>query len=131
MKTKIKQKYFLYKHRLAGALQSKSERLSNKGKRFLLFLFCLFFVSMSICAIVNAFTEKQKPVAVKGNMPRIEHEKETPVLPFISKQEFERIEKFKRQIYALPKPVLDSFMQARPKLIDSIAQIESIYQSQK
>lgn len=131
MKQKIKQKYFTYKRRLADALQYKTERLSIKNKKRLLGLFCLFFVSMSICAIVNAFTAKQKPVAVKGNMPRIEHEKETPVLPFISKQEFEHIEKFKRQIYALPKPVLDSFMQARPKLMDSIGQIESIYQSQK
>lgn len=131
MKTKIKQRYFLYKHRLAGALQSKSERLSNRGKKFLLFLFCLFFATMSICAIVNAFTVKQKPMAVKGSMPRINHEKESPVLPFISKNEFERIEKFKQRIYALPKPVLDSFMEARPKLLDSIAQIENIYQSQK
>ncbi|HWB27712.1 MAG TPA: hypothetical protein VG738_19690 [Chitinophagaceae bacterium] len=131
MKQKIKQRYFSCKRRLADALQCKTEKLSVKGKKLLLGLFCLFFVSMSICAIVNAFTAKQKPLAVKESMPRITHEKEAPALPFISKKEFERIEKFKQQIYALPKPVLDSFMQARPKLMDSIAQIENIYQSQK
>jgi hypothetical protein len=86
---------------------------------------------MSVCAIVNAFIAKEKPVAVKTNMPRILHEKETPALPFISKQEFQRIEKFKQQIYALPKPAYDSFMQARPKLMDSIMQIEQYYLSQK
>lgn len=131
MKEKIKQQYFLFKRRIADRLQLKAERLSNKSKKMLLFLFCLFFATMSVCAIVNAFTAKQKPVAIKASMPHILHEKETPALPFISKKEFERIEHFKQQVNALPKPVYDSFMQARPKLMDSIAEIESYYQTQK
>jgi hypothetical protein len=131
MKAKMKQTYFKYKHRLADMLQRKTEHLSRNNKKLLLGLFCLFFVTMSTCAIVNAFITKQKPVAVKASMPRILHEKETPSLPFISKQEFQRIEKFKQQIYALPKPAYDSFMQARPKLMDSIAAIENYYQTQK
>lgn len=131
MKTKIKQGYLLYKRRVADVLQQKTERLSTRRKKLLLFLFCACFAGMSICAIVSAFVSHPKPVAVKGHMPRIVHEKESPAQPFLSKKEYERIERFKQQIYALPKPVFDSFMKARPKLMDSITQIEQYYQSQK
>lgn len=131
MKTKIKQGYLAYKRRMADVLQQKTEGFSTRRKKLLLFLFCLCFAGMSVWAIVNAFTAQQKPVAAKGHMPRIVHEKENPTLPFLSKKEYERIERFKQQIYALPKPVFDSFMQARPKLMDSITQIEQYYQSQK
>jgi len=131
MKTKIKQGYLMYKRRLADMLQRKTDCMPVRRKKLLLVLFCVVFTGFSLQAIIHAFTEKAKPVVARASMPRVQHEKETPVLPFISKQEFERIEKFKQQIYALPKPVYDSFMQARPKLVDSIVEIEHYYQSQK
>lgn len=131
MKAKMKQQYFLFKRRMADALQAKTERLSVNDKKLLLMLFCSCFITMSVCAIVNAFTAKQKPLAVKGKMPRIVQQHEQQKLPFLSKHEFDRIENYKLRIYNLPKPALDSFLQARPKLLDSITAIEQIYQSQK
>ena len=131
MKAKIKQRYLLLKRRIADNLQAKTERLSVANKKLLLMLFCSCFITLSVCAIVNAFTAKQKPLAVKSNMPRMMQQHEQQRLPFLSKQEFDRIEKYKQRIYSLPKQTLDSFLQARPKLLDSITAIEQIYQSQK
>jgi hypothetical protein len=132
MKTRqtIKRKYLLWKRRVADTLQLKSERLSPRGKKALLFLFCVFFAGFNIMAVVQAFTTKAKPGLANAKMPRVIQQKETPVLPFISRQEYERIEHFKNYIMQLPKPSLDSFTQARPRLMDSILQIENYYQSQ-
>ncbi len=131
MKQKIKSKYLSFKCCIADVLQRKSERLSLKSKKLLLVLFCLFFVSMSTVAIVKAITTKAAVVSTQVKMPRIMQQKEMPAMPFISKKEFERIEGFKKHLYLLPKQSFDSFMLARPKLMDSIAQIENYYQSQK
>jgi len=131
IKQKLKNKYLLLKRRIADALQRKTERLSVRNKKIALFLFCLFFVSMSIVAVVKAITTKTIVVSTQVKMPRIVQQKETSALPFISKNEFQRIEGFKKQLYLLPKPSLDSFLLARPRLMDSIAEIEQYYQSQK
>ena len=85
---------------------------------------------MSVAAIVQAFTAKARPAAVALKMPRIIPQKETPALPFISKQEYDRIEQFKNYVRQLPKAGFDSFIYARPKLLDSIAVIENYYLSQ-
>lgn len=131
MKGRIKERYFLYKRRLADVLQRKTSMFSLQKKKFLLGLFICCFSSMSIYAIVGAFTKKQKTVVIQQPLTRIDREKEKPSLPFLSKAAFERIEKYKQQLLAMPKPALDSFMLARPKLLDSIEQIEQFYQSQK
>ncbi len=131
IKQKIKSKYLSFKRRIADLLQRKSEWLSLKSKKLLLVLFCLFFVSMSIVAVVKAITTKAAVISMQVNMPRIMQQKEMPAMPFISKKEFERIEGFKKQLYLLPKHSFDSFMLARPKLLDSITEIEQYYQSQK
>jgi len=131
IKQKIKNKYLGFKRRIADVLQSKTERLSVRSKKIALFLFCLFFLSMSIVAVVKAITTKATVVSTQVKMPRIIQQKEMPALPFISKNEFERIEGFKKQLYLLPKHSFDSFMLAKPKLLDSITEIEQYYQSQK
>ena len=131
LKQKIKNRYLSLKRRIADALQKKSDKLSVKSKKLLLFLFCFVFASASIVTIVSAVTAKTKHVALQAKMPRIIQQKEQPSLPFISKQEFMRIEDFKKRVYLLPKYSFDSFMAARPKLMDSIQQIEQYYQSQK
>ena len=111
-------------------LQRKSEGFSMQGKKTLLGLFCLLFAGMSVAAIVQAFSAKAKPGPEAVHMPRIIPEKETPALPFISKQEYDRIEQFKNHVRQLPKACFDSFMHARPKLLDSITVIENYYLSQ-
>ncbi len=130
MKQKIKAKYLLFKRRIADALQRKSESLSLRSKKIMLFLFCSLFGCASITVIIHSITTKASVVSIQAKMPRVIHQKEEPVLPFISKNEFERIEVFKKQVYALPKVTFDSFMLARPKLMDSITQIENYYKSQ-
>ncbi len=118
------------KRRWADKLQKKFEKFSPFGKKVCLCFFCIVFAGSSVVVIIHAITARQVPVAAVTKMPRIMQEKQEPDMPFISKAEFERIEKFKGYINQLPKPLLDSFMQARPHLLDSIAQIENYYQSQ-
>src|SRR5437868_3738413 len=114
---KFKTKWCALKRRWADALQRKFERFSPSGKKLWLCLFCVVFAGSSIAVIIHAITARQLPVAAAAKMPRIMQEKETPDMPFISKPEFERIEKFRQYITNLPKPLLDSFMQARPHLL--------------
>jgi len=129
-KSVIHNKWMRCKRKAADVLQKKSERLSERGKKAVLFFFCMLFAGCSIAIVIHAFTDNAKTVTIKGKMPRIVRDKEAPAMPFLSKAEYERIEKFKAYIYQLPKPLFDSFMQARPKLLDSIIEIEQYYQSQ-
>lgn len=127
---KIKAKWRGLKRRWADALQKKFEQCSPFGKRLWLCFFCIVFAGSSIAVIIHTIKTRRVPVAATAKMPRIVQEKERPDMPFLSKAEFERIEKFKGYINQLPRPLLDSFMQARPHLLDSITQIEHYYQSQ-
>lgn len=126
----IKTKWHLRKRRWADTLQNKFEQFSLFGKKLSLCFFCVVFAGSSIAVIIHAITTRQVHVVTAAKMPRIMQEKQTPGMPFISKTEFARIEKFRQYINQLPKPLSDSFMQARPHLLDSIAQIENYYQSQ-
>jgi hypothetical protein len=115
----------------AGCLQKRSEYLSIRGKKIALFFFFLLFAGSNVIVIINAVVKRGKAPAVHiGRMPNIVRTPEHAQMPFISREEYNRIEHFKNYIQGLPKPSFDSFMAVRPKLLDSISIVEQYYLSQ-
>ena len=133
--------WFLGRQRhCADMMQRKSERLSPTGKLVLLSLFCLSASSMSIYLVATSLSRKTNKVI---SVPAIktpaytartgDENTRSPVL--ISRQEFLRIERFRRYMDSLSRNVsgrlvYDSIVKRRPGLMDSLALIEHMYQSQ-
>ena len=140
MAIKIVQKCIKVQERCAHYLLIKSERLSHMSKISLLLLFCLSTGGYSMYMIVRSFitTESRAFTITKIKSPahvRDEDEENLRTTNVISLEEFQQIERFQDFMDSLSetesgRKIIDSILLYRPGLIDSIRQIENIYQSQ-
>jgi len=124
--------------RVATTMQKGSEHLSATGKKLALITFCFIGVAASIYAFTeNIFYEKNSnhflisPIAISKNAL----EKDNRTSDVLSVREFNQIENFKKYIDSLSKSISgqrikDSILKLRPLLIDSINELEKLYQIQ-
>ncbi len=125
--------------RWAVFMQHYSERLSTQWKAIILSIFCLCTGGFSFLLIARSLTSNN---IVSFNVTQF---KSAPPLKMgdelnkppaiITKEEFKKIEHFKKYIDSLAgspagKKLYDSILISRPGLIDSIILLENIYQSQ-
>lgn len=125
--------------RVATAMQKGSEHLSVTGKKLALITFCFIGVAASIYAFTeNIFYKKNSnhflisPIAISKNALQ----KDNTSVGILSVTEFNKIENFKKYIDSLSKSisgqkVKDSILKFRPLLMDSINQLEKLYQLQE
>lgn len=120
-------------------LQHKSERLTITAKRITVVTFCLLSFTCCFYLIVKSFISQTNQRFTIGSIkvPRNTQEQFQKNAPFIgiTKKDFDKIQALRLFIDNLPKTkegkmVLDSILINSPGLIDSLAIIENIYQSQ-
>lgn len=127
--------------RWAVFMQRQMERLSGKGKLIALSLFCLISGSLSIYLIASSMMGKSSTGTI--SVSRIKAplytgkagDENTRSATVITKQEYQRIERFRHYMDSLArspsgKLLHDSILKQRPGLMDSVAFIENVYQSQ-
>jgi hypothetical protein len=116
-------------------LQNRFEMLPTKAKRLVVIAFC--FISFCSCAYIiieSLCTCPGTSLSISAIRPPTEIlHNNTP--PSISKEEFQRIQKFKSYLESLPrtnagKRILDSIIANRRGLIDSLSIVEKLYQTQ-
>jgi hypothetical protein len=123
----------LLKHKLgrcarqfADRMNRKAAHYSGKQQKFGLAVFCLLFSTISISVLFQTFSAKSsaaKIFALPAHAPAHIGKNPEPPAPFISKKDYERIEKFKHS--------LDSnTLRTRTGLSDSIRLFEQLYTSQ-
>jgi len=129
-KTYLRKRIATVAHCIADRLQQKTETYSVKTKKYLLVIFCMLFAGSSVLVIVNAFRAKQHHIIRVEAIPspNIIHDQPKPDA-IITKQEWEKIERYKTIILSLPKITYDSLMRVRPHLMDSIRLFENLYSS--
>ena len=116
-------------------LQDKSEMLPLKAKRCVVIVFCLISFGSCIYAITKGFNshfDKSLPIAWIEVPTQIENINWKPA---ISREESEKIKKFKSYLDSLVKSksgkrIHDSITANRPGLMDSLSIIQNLYQSQ-
>ena len=124
---------------LTKYLQLKAERLTKRKLKIVLLLFSLLFGGGSIAIIfysfisINALSHSPKITFPKYALAHAPKPKVRDSL--ISHNEYARIDQFRYYLEHLRndaegKRIYDSLMQARPYLLDSIRQIDSIYLNQ-
>lgn len=124
----------------ADSMQRRSERFSATGKLVLLSLFCLSASSISIYLVASSLSGKTGKVI---SVPAIKTpaytaragDENTRSTVLISREEYQRIEHFRRYMDSISqsltgKFIYDSIVRQRPGLMDSLAIIEKMYQSQ-
>jgi len=116
-------------------LQKKFEMLTTKAKRLIVVAFCVLSFCSCIYLIVKSFRPHHYTalaiVPIRVLTPNV-HD---GIQPYISKQEVEKIQKFKSYLDSLSnsksgKRILDSINANRPGLIDSLSIVENLYQLQ-
>lgn len=111
-------------------LQMKSNSFSDIKKKWILFLFCGIFITVSTLLIIGSLTKKYLnsyyvlPIRV---IPLIENKVSQPG---ISDKDLRRIRRYKVYLYTLPKASRDSLLNGRPNIEDTINYLEAIYQQQ-
>lgn len=125
--------------KLADAMQKGSEHLSVTGKKLALISFCIIGVTASIYAFAENFFSKIHPTHF--SVSSIATSKKTfeindRTADILSDSEFNKIENFKKYIDSLSnsisgQKVKDSILKFRPLLMDSISQLEKLYQIQR
>jgi hypothetical protein len=126
-------------YKCAHWLERKTAHFSRKSWIVILFCFTVFTCGHCIYVILNSFspaktssitiTSITKPAAVQSKDEIVKRS------VIISKNEFEKIIRFRRYIDSLGrsptgKKVYDSIVQYRPGLLDSLTIIENYYYSQ-
>lgn len=115
-------------------MQQQTEKLSAKGKLFMLVFFCAITTTGSIALIYRSTTGNNRMNYQVGNIE----------LPSLPKQEknglpdkgtMERIMQFRNYMDSLAKDqhgikTYDSILLAHPGLMDSISKIEELYRQQ-
>jgi hypothetical protein len=122
---------------LAKILSDKSEKLNRKVKTALLFSFCFVFGSTSVYIVFKSFqpgsykinNEEIRTPLVANKPDSISFEKNTVT---IAERDLERIERFKTYMDSLKKTeygksLYDSIMNNRKGLLDSISQLNQLY----
>jgi hypothetical protein len=116
-------------------LQKKFETLPSFSKRLVVIIFCLTSFGGFIYVITYSFDKHpHKSISIES----IEIPTEIPKFnrrPSISKEELEKIQKFKGYLDSLVnskpgKRIHDSIIANRPRLLDSLSIVEHLYQSQ-
>lgn len=126
--------------RWAAFMQRRMERLSGKGKLIALLLFCLIAGSLSIYLIASSLIGKPFVSISVSHIKTPLHtnrsgDENTRSGIVVSKQEYQRIERFRHYMDSLARspsgrPLYDSILKQRRGLMDSVAFIENLYQSQ-
>lgn len=117
------------------------EKVSASSLKFILIMFLLAGSGLSIYCVVEAFTKREKSKAVKIDrlsVPRYydkNGDESTPSDFFITKKEHEEIQGFQKYMDSLHHSkkgfrIYDSIMLNRPGLLDSVNQLEELYQQQ-
>lgn len=124
--------------RVATAMQKGSEHLSVTGKKLALITFCFIGIAASIYAFTESIFYKKNsnhflvsPIPI----PKNALEKDDRTSDILSVTEFNQIENFQKYIDSLSKSISgqkikDSILKFRPLLMDSIHQLEKLYQIQ-
>ncbi|HVM87892.1 MAG TPA: hypothetical protein VMT76_06865 [Puia sp.] len=126
MKELLKSKLSRLAKRYAEKLNKKAACYSAIRQKTGLALFCLLFTAVSIAVLIGAFSGKQneeKIFELRTRAPAHIGKTFSMPRPVITKEDYERIEKFKAGIDP-------GMLKNRPHLLDSITIFEQLYQSQ-
>ena len=127
----IVRKMIMVQTRWADFMQRKTERLSVKGKKLFLILFCILTSTISCCIIITSFTTHSKQnysvTAIHTPQHITGEQKERPS---ISNSVYSNIERFKNYMDTCDRHIKDSILRFRPGLMDSVLAIEQIYKHQ-
>ena len=122
-------------------MQRLTERLSIRSKKLGITLFCLVAGGYSFYTLMDGFSsQRKKPfelatIKTPGYVVRDDEEK-LNAFTIIPEKEYRKIHEFRKYMDSLArsdtgKLIADSILHARRGLMDSIIQIEHIYQLQK
>jgi hypothetical protein len=121
--------------RASGWASQHAEKLSPARKKIVVIIFCILFMSLSICIALT--TLSRSGVRTLPVMPiRVpSHIGKNIRMPsaFISEVSYQKVEQFKQYLDSISisdKKTFDQIIAARPGLIDSIAMFEKLYLSQ-
>jgi hypothetical protein len=116
-------------------LQNKFERLPTKAKKLVVIAFCFISVCSCIYLIIECvWTHSNTSLAIVAIRVPTKNA-HNYIQPSNSKEEFEKIQKFKSYLDSLVKSksgkrILDSITANRPGLIDSLSIVENLYHLQ-
>jgi hypothetical protein len=116
-------------------LQNKSEMLTTKAKRMAVLSFCVLSFCSCIYIIVKSLRSHRYTSLAIAPIRVPTQNVHNQIQASISKQEFEKILKFKSYLDSLSnsksgKRILDSINANRPGLMDSLLIVENLYQLQ-
>lgn len=138
----VTDKLLTVQHKIAERLNERAATWQPERIKLALILFCLLFGIASLTIMAKAIwtTKPDNSVVVKHmKIPGyIGHTPEEITIPdhFISKKEYNRLEQFRIYMDSLDgsangKKIKDSILSQRPKLLDSLAMVEQLYNKQK
>ncbi|MDQ6609866.1 MAG: hypothetical protein M3Y85_08600 [Bacteroidota bacterium] len=140
----IVSKCIVMQKRWAVFMQESLERLSVNGKKYVLICYCVLFGGFSIYLIGENVRGSNKKLFTVTSIKAPSHLLETGepkkklfgVSALIPDLEYKKIQRFKNYMDSLVKTkkgkiLFDSILRSRPKLLDSVIQIETIYKNQK
>ncbi len=121
--------------KFADGMAKVSAKWKVRHQWTFLYLFCLIFGSLSVVAIIQPFKNKnifKKPAAI--HLPKLLPLQKEKII--ITDNEITRVHAFKQRLDSLSKSKegkikVDRFLNERPGLFDSLAQVEQLYYSQK
>jgi hypothetical protein len=121
--------------RFAVAMDSRVNSLSIKAKQLCLLAFCLGFGGFSIYAFIGAYKGNRKTIRPSQvSVPKYYDRTGTEVRePPITEGNIKRINQFKKYMDSLidsenGQAIYDSILKARPNLMDSILEVEILYE---
>ena len=119
----------------AAFLQQRSNAYSSRQKKIFLLFFVLLFFSASAAVLIDSLTRKQNAIGFTKISPAVLQKENGLAAPRISKGEFVRIQKFKQLMDSLDKNesgkiIKDSLLRGRPRLMDSVHYLLSLYSEQ-
>jgi hypothetical protein len=135
----VVRKCIALQERWAYSMQRNLEKFSVTGKKYMVLLFCVLSGGYSIFLVAENILRATKKLPLVSVIKMPSHVLETgepkKKYLFISPLEYRKIEGFKHYMDSLEKTKIaskkyDSIVRQRPKLLDSIIQIEKIYKQQ-
>jgi hypothetical protein len=120
--------------RFAMVMSSRINSLSIKAKRLCLVAFCLGFGGFSIYAFIEAYRGNQKPMRPSQvSVPKYYDRTGVEIREPLTEGNIKRINQFKKYMDSLidsenGQAIYDSILKSRPKLMDSILEVEKLYE---
>lgn len=138
----LTEKVINIQHKAADFLNEKANSWQPERMKVLLVMFCLLFGTASLFimgkAILYPKTGNSIIVRTVKIPEHIGHVKSEIIVygQFISRNEYQRLEQFRQYIDSLGitengMKIKDSILSRRPKLMDSLALVEQLYNKQK